>query len=283
MARFTNQAQLAYNNSVTSSNIAVGEILEVISATKTAVRSEYEQNERITYIISILNTGGAALHGMTVTDTLGAYTAGDQELTPLTYVEDTVRYYVNGILQNAPVVAAGPPLVISGISIPAGGSTTLVYQARVNRFAPLAEGASITNEATVSGANVTPVTARETVTAESMPLLTITKAVSPVPVVENGTLTYTFLIQNAGNPPATAGTAAVITDRFDPALTNLTVTFNGTVWSEHTHYTYDPHTGAFATIAGQVTVPAATYTQDMQSGVWQTTPGVSTLTVAGTI
>ena len=34
MARFTNQAQLAYNNSVTSSNIAVGEILEVISATK---------------------------------------------------------------------------------------------------------------------------------------------------------------------------------------------------------------------------------------------------------
>ena len=37
MAQFTNQAQLSYNNSVTSSNIAVGEIIEVLSATKTAV------------------------------------------------------------------------------------------------------------------------------------------------------------------------------------------------------------------------------------------------------
>ena len=41
MARFTNQAQLRYGNAVTNSNIAVGEILEVLSATKTAVRNTY--------------------------------------------------------------------------------------------------------------------------------------------------------------------------------------------------------------------------------------------------
>lgn len=35
MARFTNQAQLRYGNAVANSNIAVGEILEVLSATKT--------------------------------------------------------------------------------------------------------------------------------------------------------------------------------------------------------------------------------------------------------
>lgn len=34
MARFTNQAQLRYGNAVTNSNIAVGEILEVLSAKK---------------------------------------------------------------------------------------------------------------------------------------------------------------------------------------------------------------------------------------------------------
>ena len=34
MARFTNQAQLRYGNNVANSNIAVGEILEVLSATK---------------------------------------------------------------------------------------------------------------------------------------------------------------------------------------------------------------------------------------------------------
>ena len=31
---------------------------------------------------------------------------------------------------------------------------------------------------------------------------------------------------------ATAGTAAVITDDFDPILKNLTVSFNGTAWTE---------------------------------------------------
>ena len=39
MARFTNQAQLRYGNNVANSNIAVGEILEVLSATKTAVNN----------------------------------------------------------------------------------------------------------------------------------------------------------------------------------------------------------------------------------------------------
>ena len=47
MARFTNQAQLRYGNEITNSNIAVGEITEVLSATKTAVRDTYGQNENL--------------------------------------------------------------------------------------------------------------------------------------------------------------------------------------------------------------------------------------------
>ena len=50
MARFTNQAQLRYGNNVANSNIAVGEILEVLSATKTAVKNTYNQNDTITYV-----------------------------------------------------------------------------------------------------------------------------------------------------------------------------------------------------------------------------------------
>lgn len=57
MAQFTNQAQLAYGNSVTNSNIAVGEILEVLSAAKTAVRSSYAQNDTVTYIVSAVISG----------------------------------------------------------------------------------------------------------------------------------------------------------------------------------------------------------------------------------
>ena len=56
MARFTNQAQLRYGNAVANSNIAVGEILEVLAATKLAVRQTYGQNDSVTYIISIVNS-----------------------------------------------------------------------------------------------------------------------------------------------------------------------------------------------------------------------------------
>lgn len=283
MARFTNQAQLRYGNAIANSNIAVGEILEVLSATKTAVRTTYEQNDTITYVISIVNSGATAITGVSVTDTLGAYLFQTTTLTPLDYIPDTIRYYVNGALQTAPNVTAGPPLTINGITVPANGNVTLVYETAINQYAPLENASTISNTATITGNGITPIEVTEVVTADSAPLLTITKSVSPVPVTENGTLTYTFLIQNTGNAPADATTNAVITDVFNPVLTNLTASFNGTAWSETTNYTYDETTGLFTTTTGQITVPAATYTQDTTTGAWIITPGVSTLVITGTV
>ncbi len=283
MAQFTNQAQLRYGNSVANSNIAVGELLEVLSASKTAVRKTYGQNDTVIYVITIVNAGATALGGITITDNLGAYSFGEGTLVPLTYIADTVKYYVNGVLQTAPAVTGAPSLVISGLTVPANGDITVVYEAEVNALAPMDATGTITNTAVVSGGGITPITVTETIRTESEPILTITKSVSPVPVTENGTLTYTFLIQNAGSAPADATTGAVITDTFNPILSNLAVIFNGTAWTETTNYTYDETTGEFATIVGQITVPAATYTQDPETGVWVANPGVSTLVVKGTI
>lgn len=151
MAIFTNQAQLRYGNAVANSNVAVGEILEVLAATKTAVRKTYGQNDRVTYVVSIVNSGNTAMTGLTVADDLGAYAFGTDTLVPLTYVADTVRYYSNGILQTTPAVTAGPPLSVSGISVPAGGNVTIVYEAETNAFAPLLAESEITNTVTVSG------------------------------------------------------------------------------------------------------------------------------------
>lgn len=214
MARFTNQAQLRYGNAVTNSNIAVGEILEVLSATKTAVRNTYGQSDTVTYIVSIVNSGTTPITGISVTDNLGEYTFGTTTLVPLTYIDGTVKYYVNGVLQPLAVVTAGPPLVVSGITVPAGGSVTVAYEAAVNEFAPLDTTSVINNTAIVAGTGITPITAEEEITVESTPVLTITKSVSPVPVTENGTLTYTFLIQNSGNVAADASTGVVVTDVF---------------------------------------------------------------------
>ena len=283
MASFTNQAQLTYRDTVTNSNVAVGEVLEVLTVSKTAVSNIYGDNDTVTYIVSIVNTGAAAITGLTLNDNLGAYSSSVGTLVPLTYTDGTIRYYVNGVLQPAPTVTAVGDLTVTGISIPANGNATLVYEVSVNEFAPLALDSTITNTATVSGNGLGPVTDDETISVENAPNLAITKSISPVPVNNNGVVTYTFIIQNTGNTPVVATDNSFITDLFDPILTNVSATFNGTLWAEGTDYNYTEATGLFESVAGSITVPAATFTQDPITGAWSVTPGTSTVVVTGTI
>ncbi len=283
MATFYNQATLSYNDTVTNSNIVTGEIVEVLSATKTAVSDTYSANDTVVYIISIRNTGSTPFTGVTITDDLGEYPFGAGSVTPLTYQEGTLRYFINGDLATASAAVTTEGLVISGITVPANGNAVIVYETAVNGYAPLSSGSQITNTAVITATGLTsPITVSETITAEDEARLTITKSLSPDTVTENGELTYTFIIQNVGNIPVTAADNATVTDTFDPVLENIAVTYNGTVWTEPTNYTYNETTGVFTTIPGQITVPAATYTQDA-NGVWVIQPGVVTLTVRGTI
>ena len=283
MATFTNQATLRYNGNVVNSNITTGELLEVLSATKTAVIDSYTQGSNVTYVINIVNSGTITFTGISITDNLGAYTLGTETYVPLDYVEGSTQYYLNGVLQATPVVVAGPPLVISGITVPANGVATIIYVASANQYAPLNLDGTITNSAVISGGGVTDITVTETVTAESGARLTISKSICPTTVTENGRLTYTFVIQNLGNMPAVATDNVSITDTFNPILTGLTVTLNDVVWAEGVNYTYSETTGEFVTIPSQITVPAATYTQDPVTGEWLIDPGIAVLTVTGTV
>jgi len=283
MAIFTNQASLSYNNVTVNSNVATGELQEALSAQKIAVVREYGVNDRITYVFSVVNTGAVTQNGLTLTDDLGAFTESGQTLTPLTYVDGSFKYYVNGVLQPTPAaVTAGPPLTVSGISVPAGGNALLIYEAAVNQYAPLDSGATVVNTATLAENGIS-ATASETVTASEQPNLTISKSITPATVTENSRVTYTFVIQNYGNREVVATDDATVTDLFNPILSDLAVFFNGTPWTEGTDYNYDENTGLFQSVAGQITVPAATYTRDPATGAVTTTPGVSTLTVVGTI
>ena len=283
MATFTNQATLGYNGITINSNTVTGNLVEVLAVTKTAVGTTYSPNETVTYIISITNTGTVPFTNVTVTDDLGEYTFGSGSLIPLDYVDGSAVYYQNGVLQPAPTVTLTQPLTITGITVPAGGNAIIVYETQTNSFAPLAEGSTITNDATVTATGITtPLTDDETITIESEPILSITKTLNPINVTENSELTYTFTIQNTGNTEAIATDNIVITDTFNPILTGITVKVNDVVLPA-ANYTYNETTGEFATVAGAITVPSATFSQDPVTGAWITTPGVTTITVTGTV
>lgn len=284
MALFTNSATLSYNGTVATSNLVQGEVVGVLEITKTAVRASYLPGDRLTYAVTLTNTGSLPLSDLSVTDDLGAYEAEGMTLTPLTYEDGAVLLYVNGVLTAPPSVVPGPPLVFSGIRIPAGGSAVLIYEAVANRFAPPTSGGSIVNTAAAEGSETgTPTAASETVTAGERAILSISKSLTPAVVSENGCLTYAFRILNAGNAAADESGDATLTDVFTPVLKNLSVTFNGEAWNEGSDYSYDESTGVFTTVPGRITVPAASFSRDPVDGSFLTSPGESELTVAGTV
>jgi len=284
MATFYNQATLTYNGNVRTSNIVTGELRPALDVVKTALTGSYTSGGVIPYIISIVNSGGAAYNGLVLTDNLGAYLNGGTTVLPLEYVEGTVRYLVNGTLQADPTVNVGTNLVISGINVPAGSNAIVFYETSVTSYAPLVCERGITNNVTVTGGNLTsPITAEATVNAECSADLRISKSLNPSVISENEELTYIFTVENFGNTAAIATDNAVIIDNFNPILNAINVTFNGDTWSSPANYTYDATTGAFSTVAGQITVPAASYVQDPTTGAWSVVPGVSTLVVRGTV
>lgn len=283
MASFYNQATLSYNGNLINSNVTAGEIVETLAMTKTAVTSTYDGGDNITYIVNIVNSGSAPFTGLTLTDNLGSYRNGSVTVVPLTYREDSLRYFINGDLQAAPAITSTNPLTMNGINVPANSNVTIVYETDVNSYAPLDAGATIHNTASVAGAGVTePITDDEIITVAERPNLSIVKALSPTTVNENGLVTYTITVQNTGNTATNASDNIFITDTFTPVLSDITVTLNGETLPAAS-YDYNATTGVFTTAAGVVSVPAATFTQNPATGVWTVNPGTAVLTVTGRI
>lgn len=283
MATFTNRATLSYGGRTVDSNTVTGTFLQTLSIIKTALSGTYAAGDTVTYVVTLSNAGATPLNGLTLTDNLGAFDFNGTTLYPLAPVAGAILYYVDGVLQPAMTPVQTQPLVLQGITVPAGGNAIIVYETEVTDVAALDVDAGITNTATVSGGGLLePLSDSATVTTADAPLLTITKALSPVAVPENGTLTYTFVIQNFGNTAAVATDDVVVTDNFDPILENLTVTLDGTVLAEGTGYTYNAATGAFSSAPSVITVPAATFVRNAD-GTIAVTPGEAVLTVSGTI
>ena len=103
MAIFSNQATLTYNDTSTNSNIAYGEILDVLSVTKTAIDGTYAPGDTLTYVVTLRNTGATPLTNLTVTDDLGGYLYNGTTVYPLTYADGSVAQFVNGVPKAHPL------------------------------------------------------------------------------------------------------------------------------------------------------------------------------------
>lgn len=286
MATFYNQATLSYNNAVKNSNVVSGELVEVLSMTKTGLNFLYNTGDTITYILSIVNSGNTAFTSPSVTDNLGTYAYGTEDnLTPLTFVDDSVRYIINGVPQEGySATATGNSVTFTGFTIPANGTVVIAYEVKVNGFAPVGGEGKVTNTATLTASGLsTPVAATYEIDENTAPNLSILKSVSPVPVSENGQLTYTFTIQNTSSTGTATTDTVVLSDTFDPILTDITVTVDGTQLTAE-QYSYDDTTGEFSiNNATLLAVPAATYEQDAVTGEYIINPGKVTVTITGTV
>ena len=279
MPVFYNRATLIFNGQSKSSNQVTGEVTPSVSMTKTAISGSYSLGDAVAYVISIVNSGTTSINNLTLTDDLGAYAVGNTTVVPLTYGEDSVLFYIDGVLQPAPDVSVGTGLFISGIDIPAGSNAIIIYEAIANSYAPLEAGSEIINTVTACG-GCGDLSDSATVPVNEAADLSITKTISPE-VITDCLVNYTFIIQNSGNLSVTDDDDLVVTDLFDPILQDLDVTLNGDELEEGTDYTYNETTGEFATLPGVITVDAATFTQDPVTGLITVNPGVATLTVSG--
>lgn len=256
MATFTNQATLTYNGGTVNSNIVTGELVPGPDRLENGSRRELPHRRPCDLCRPAAQhrCGGAdradrdrharhdelSCHGRHGAAHAADVSGGDAPL-----------FHERRAADGPGRHGTGKRHPHRRISVPAGGVATLAYTARVNAFAdPSAEG-TIENTVTVTGGGLTDaVTATETLPAATEPDLRITKALEPVQVSDSGTLTYTFAIENYGGAAADAAAGITVTDRFDPILRGIAVTYNGDTWLP-ANYTYDTATGLFRTVPAQ--------------------------------
>ena len=265
------------------SNIAEISVESAIGFTKTSLGNTYTDDSILTYILTVTNSSGIGIIGSTITDNLGTYVFGATELTPLEYVSPAVLL-INGQDVSAQlVVDSSVPgsLTFTLPTIPAGATANIIYNAQVNDYAPLAVDSTITNTSTFeSNSECADTSASATVSVANAANISIIKQMCPNPVLCGDTITYTIKIYNYGN---TAAENVILTDDFNPAPANITVSRDG-VLLLGTDYTYvDGTLTVPSSSASPVTVPPATFTQDPITGLITITPGVVEYTITGTI
>lgn len=291
MTEFTNQAFVSYGeNQVAVSNIVAGTLINPVSMAMHAGDHHYRTGEIIPIVITIRNRSSQTYEDMQVWDKRGQYTpAGAAEnaegkVFPTEYVNGSLQLYINGERQPGPQIRSAGYLLVMGLTIPPHSDIVLMYQMRVTAYAPVGGvDDRITSTAWIEGDGLldTP-TATETIYYDPSPLITVTKSVMPREVIRDQPMAYTFTIYNYGASVVNKEKPLILTDKFTPRL-NITGVYVGhTALERNVGYTYDAM-GNFATKPNVLSVPAATFTYNAKTHLYSVMPGMTIVTVNGTI
>ncbi len=284
MAIINNTASATYNygrSEVGSavSNTATTNLLEEFSITgsKLSNNQTFRNGENITYQVSVTNDGIDSLYNVTISDDLGGID------NPLTFLEGSLTYSVNGITSVITPTSVRPLEVVLPTPLAAGETATIVYVARVSSglaedVETIVNTATITaNEGSETGAviSVTP-SPSNTIIRADFAELSLTKSVSSMQISSGEEFSYTITLSNSGNLDATG---VIITDDLPNGfvISSIVVETNGstTTFTED-DYTVDPTTNTLTLPTGgtlSIMVPAAF------GGV----AGTSLITITGSI
>lgn len=265
------------------SNIAEISIASAIGFTKTSLGNTYNDASILTYILTVTNSSANDIIGSTISDNLGTYVFGASELTPLDYV-GPAALLINGQDFSAQLgidSSIQGNLIFTIPTIPAGATANIIYKAQINDFAPLALDSTIVNTSSFeSNSECADSTASASVSVANSANIQIIKQMCPNPVICGDTITYTIKIYNYGN---TSAENVVLTDDFNPAPTNITVSRDG-IMLLGTDYTYVNGTLTVPSASGGIiSVPPATFSQDPTTGIITVTPSIVEYTVTGII
>ena len=286
--QITNQATLTYRyaggEGSAASNIATATLKGQLSADMNSLFTDYRVDDELTYTISITNNSDAAVTNIQVEDDLGTYAiAGPANVTPLTYT-GPAKLYINGVYSSdLTPVTADNSVTFTIPSLAAGAAAMIMYVTEVNQYALQDSGSILVNGTSVTADGMTDeLYASYELDAEDFADVRIIKSMSPDMVTGGGMLTYTFALYNYGN---TAATNVVLTDAFDPAPSNITVSIGASV-APATEYSYENGVLTLpseAASALSITIPAATFKQDAATGRVTADPGVVMMSVTGTV
>lgn len=197
-----NTATLDSSNAypVSAEDSVVVKFSPALSIVKSADKTVAIPGERITYILSIENTGNVSATNVVLEDTLP---------------DDVIFISAsdNG-LENAGIVT----WTLDSLAVGASAEFSLIVEVE----SPLENGTTIHNSSSLHSDQTPPVSADHTLNVQSKPLLSLGKSADKSVVVPGDQITYSLLIKNTGN----ANSSGLVVDEI-PDHTTFVSASNG--------------------------------------------------------